>query len=686
MGDALRQIPIERLKGVGPTQSQKLSRLGIHSIQDLLLHLPHRFEDRTRLTAIANLKVDQGAVIEGVIVGSEVQFGRRRSLIVTLRDDSGQISIRFFHFSKAQQQHLKNQTRLRCFGVPRRGRSGLELYHPEYTAADKSALAATLTPVYPITEGVTQNLLRKLVQQVFTLPEIQNGLPALTTDATYPDLMPCLKYLHTPPSTANLGALAEGLDPRQRALAFEELTAHQAGLAQFKQQLQLRRAPALSCQPKALEAFSAQLGFTLTRAQQRVVEEIAFDVNQTNPMLRLIQGDVGSGKTVVAAFAALIALTSGHQVTLMAPTEILAEQHLKTFSQWFSALGIEPALLTGRLNNSTRQARRAALANGEIKLLIGTHALFQEGVEFKNLGLVIIDEQHRFGVNQRMALRNKGRAESMTPHQLIMTATPIPRTLTMTLYASMDCSVIDELPPGRQKIDTRVVSGNKRGEVMARLESACESGAQAYWVCTLIETSDVLKAQAAESVLAELQHALPGLHIELIHGRMKPQDKASVMARFVRGDIQILVATTVIEVGVDVPNANFMVIDNAERLGLTQLHQLRGRVGRGAKASFCLLLYEPPLGRLSKQRLSVLRDSQDGFYIAEQDLAIRGPGDILGDRQSGDVVFKIADLRRDEDLIAAAHELAQTLIEQAPQQAEALMRRWVGAIDEYREA
>jgi len=477
-----------------------------------------------------------------------------------------------------------------------------------------------------------------------------------------------------------------GLAPHQRALALEELTAHQLGLVKLKSQLSQRRAPALIADQALINTFHQNLGFTLTQAQQRVIEEINQDLGKPTPMLRLVQGDVGSGKTVVAAMAALVALTAGHQVALMAPTEILAEQHNRSFADWLAPLGLTPTLLTGSMKASLKKQHLADLESGSIRLLIGTHALFQEGVLFERLGLIIIDEQHRFGVNQRMALRDKGRNSDTTPHQLIMTATPIPRTLTMTLYASMDCSVIDELPPGRSPVQTSVLANAKREAVMSRLDAACQMGAQAYWVCTLIETSEVLNAQAAEAVLAELSAALPRRSIELIHGRMSNSEKSAIMARFKAGDIQILVATTVIEVGVDVPNANFMVIDNAERLGLTQLHQLRGRVGRGKAQSYCLLLYQPPLGPLSKQRLAVLRDSQDGFYIAEQDLAIRGPGDILGERQSGDIAFKIADLARDDDLLPIANRLANQIASRSEETTQALMKRWIGVVERYQQA
>ena len=469
-------------------------------------------------------------------------------------------------------------------------------------------------------------------------------------------------------------------------MALEELTAHQLGLVKLKSQLSQRKAPTLLADQALINTFHQNLGFTLTQAQQRVIEEINQDLGMPTPMLRLVQGDVGSGKTVVAAMAALVALTAGHQVALMAPTEILAEQHNRSFADWLAPLGLTPTLLTGSMKASLKKQHLADLESGSIRLLIGTHALFQEGVLFERLGLIIIDEQHRFGVNQRMALRDKGRDIDATPHQLIMTATPIPRTLTMTLYASMDCSVIDELPPGRSPVQTSVLANAKREAVMSRLDAACQMGAQAYWVCTLIETSEVLNAQAAEAVLAELSGALPRLNIELIHGRMSNPEKSAIMARFKAGDIQILVATTVIEVGVDVPNANFMVIDNAERLGLTQLHQLRGRVGRGKAQSYCLLLYQPPLGPLSKQRLAVLRDSQDGFYIAEQDLAIRGPGDILGERQSGDIAFKIADLARDDDLLPIANRLANQIASRSEASTQALMKRWIGVVERFQQA
>ena len=686
MADALGQISIGELKGIGPAQSQKLSRLNLYTLQDLMLHLPHRYEDRTRVTPIVYLAPDHGAVIEGDVVHTQIQFGRRRSLIVTLRDETGQIAIRFFHFSKAQQKSLEHHRRIRCYGVPRRGATGLEFYHPQYTNALEEPLAKTLTPVYPITEGVSQNLLLKIIQQGLKRPDLALGLPSLLPNPDYPDLMDCLKYVHAPPQDADVPRLMTGLDPHQRALALEELTAHQLGLVKLKSQLSQRQAPALVADPALVTALNERLGFQLTQAQHRVIEEINQDLGKATPMLRLVQGDVGSGKTVVAAMAALVALTAGHQVALMAPTEILAEQHNRSFSDWLVPLGFAPVLLTGSMKASLKKQHLADLESGSIRLLIGTHALFQEGVLFERLGLIIIDEQHRFGVNQRMALRDKGRNNQTTPHQLIMTATPIPRTLTMTLYASMDCSVIDELPPGRSPVQTSVLANAKREAVMTRLEAACQMGAQAYWVCTLIEASEVLNAQAAEAVLAELSAALPSIHIALIHGRMSNPEKSAIMARFKAGEIQILVATTVIEVGVDVPNANFMVIENSERLGLTQLHQLRGRVGRGEQQSYCLLLYQPPLGPLSKQRLAVLRDSQDGFYIAEQDLAIRGPGDILGERQSGEIVFKIADLGRDGDLLPTANLLANRIAQSSEATTQALMKRWIGAVERYQQA
>ncbi len=686
MADALGQISIGELKGIGPAQSQKLSRLNLYTLQDLMLHLPHRYEDRTRVTPIVYLAPDHGAVIEGDVVHTQIQFGRRRSLIVTLRDETGQIAIRFFHFSKAQQKSLEHHRRIRCYGVPRRGATGLEFYHPQYTNALEEPLAKTLTPVYPITEGVSQNLLRKIIQQGLKRPDLALGLPSLLPNPDYPDLMDCLKYVHAPPQDADVPRLMTGLDPHQRALALEELTAHQLGLVKLKSQLSQRQAPALVADPALVTALNERLGFQLTQAQHRVIEEINQDLGKATPMLRLVQGDVGSGKTVVAAMAALVALTAGHQVALMAPTEILAEQHNRSFSDWLVPLGFAPVLLTGSMKASLKKQHLADLESGSIRLLIGTHALFQEGVLFERLGLIIIDEQHRFGVNQRMALRDKGRNNQTTPHQLIMTATPIPRTLTMTLYASMDCSVIDELPPGRSPVQTSVLANAKREAVMTRLKAACQMGAQAYWVCTLIEASEVLNAQAAEAVLAELSAALPSIHIALIHGRMSNPEKSAIMARFKAGEIQILVATTVIEVGVDVPNANFMVIENSERLGLTQLHQLRGRVGRGEQQSYCLLLYQPPLGPLSKQRLAVLRDSQDGFYIAEQDLAIRGPGDILGERQSGEIVFKIADLGRDGDLLPTANLLANRIAQSSEATTQALMNRWIGVVERYQQA
>ncbi len=682
----LDTIAVTALRGVGPRLAEKLAALGIHTVQDLLFHLPLRYQDRTRITPIGALQIGVDAVIEGEVRAAEIAFGRRRSLVCRFQDGTGTISLRFYHFSAAQKQQLAAGVRLRCFGEPRRGASGLEIYHPEYRIIDSSQplpVAETLTPIYPTTEGLQQPSWRKLIAAALDLLSADSLIdylpltskPVQSTRTSR--LSDIVRFLHCPPPAAAQAQLASGMHPYQQRLAFEELLAHQLSMLRLRETARRRNAPVCRGHEKLQQQFLKQLPFALTHAQQRVAQEIAEDLRQPQPMLRLVQGDVGSGKTVVAALAALRAIASGFQVALMAPTEILAEQHRDNFARWLTPLKIQIGWLSGKVKGKTRENLLAAIANGGVQLAIGTHALFQPDVAFKQLGLAIIDEQHRFGVHQRLALREKGSATNVQPHQLIMTATPIPRTLAMSAYADLDTSVIDELPPGRKPIHTAVIGNERRADVVERVRASCAEGRQAYWVCTLIEESEQLQAQAAEATWQELQAALPELRVGLVHGRMKSADKAATMTAFKAGELQLLVATTVIEVGVDVPNASLMIIENAERLGLAQLHQLRGRVGRGSAGSFCLLVYQAPLSQQGKARLQVLRESNDGFIIAEKDLALRGPGELLGTRQTGLMQLRIADLQRDAELLPRVREFARELHARNPAHAAALIRRWL---------
>lgn len=681
---SLGRSPVTELKNVGGKFAEKLAKLGIHNIQDLLFHLPTRYQDRTRITPIGGLSPNVDVVIEGEIMLADVVFGKRRSLAVRLQDGTGTITLRFYHFSGAQKNNLKKGIRIRCYGEVRRGRAGLELYHPEYQFVEDLSTLPTedsLTPIYPSTEGLTQARWRQLMSQVVALLKkgraIDDLIPqALLTPYQLPDLRSALLYLHQPPVEANLEELENNQHPTQKRLIMEELLAHNLSLLKMRAAVQQDHAPVLPESSQLKPPFLAGLPFQPTQAQQRVADEIQQDVVKGFPMLRLVQGDVGSGKTLVAAFAALSALEQGYQVALMAPTEILAEQHLKNFQSWFEPLGISLAWLAGKVKGKARVATLEAIHNGDAQLIIGTHALFQEEVVFAKLGLAIIDEQHRFGVHQRLALKQKGKG--LSPHQLIMTATPIPRTLAMSAYADLDTSVIDELPPGRTPVNTVAIDQLRREQVVERIRGACLSGRQAYWVCTLIEESEVLEAQAAEVTAQTLQAALPELNIGLVHGRLKAQEKASIMSAFKQGDIHLLVATTVIEVGVDVPNASLMIIENPERLGLAQLHQLRGRVGRGTAESHCVLMYNTPLSQSGKQRIQAMRDTTDGFKIAEIDLQIRGPGEVLGTRQTGLMQMRIADLQRDGYLLDDIKHWVQLCQQQAPHIIELLIDRWLG--------
>jgi ATP-dependent DNA helicase RecG len=683
---ALSDIDVTTLKGVGEQLRQTLAKLGVYSVQDLLFHLPLRYEDRTRLTPIGALRPNVEAVIEGEIRGCEIVYGRKRSLLCVLQDNTGLVSLRFYHFSKAQQQGLQTGLRCRCYGTVRRGAAGLEIYHPEYKvfANEAPPLRTTLTPIYPLTEGIGQNRLRQLTAQALALTTADN-VPDLLSQVSQAgrseSLMHRLNYLHQPPRDADIDRLLSGDHPFQQQLAFEELLAHHLSLLRVKARNRILQAPALPANNQLKQKFLSQLSFMLTGAQTKVSAEIAEDLQQAHPMLRLLQGDVGSGKTLVAALAAVQAVANKSQVAVMAPTEILAHQHRVNFQQWFSPLQIEIAFLSGKQKTAERRQNLQAVATGEAQIIIGTHALIQNDVEFQHLGLVIIDEQHRFGVHQRLTLRNKGQHQNQYPHQLIMTATPIPRTLAMSVYADVDCSIIDELPPGRTPVATVLISDQRREQVIARVQQACQQGRQAYWVCTLIEESDVLEAQAAEEAAKLLQQQLQGLRIGLIHGRLKHTEKESAMSAFKQGEIDLLVATTVIEVGVDVPNASLMIIENPERLGLAQLHQLRGRVGRGSVASHCVLLYGSPLSHSAKARLQVMRQSHDGFIIAEKDLQLRGPGEVLGTRQTGEMQLKIADFQRHAHMLTKVRQTAESL-KNTPVAAQ-LIRRWLTDKERY---
>ena len=681
--------PVASLRGVGPALAGRLARLGIETVSDLLFLLPNRYEDRTRIVPIGALQPGARVAIEGEIELAEVVFRRRRTLLVRLSDGTGFLTLRFFYFSGAQQQQLVRGTRLRCFGEVRRGPVGLEIVHPEYRLADapdRQAVVDALTPIYPATEGIQQGRLRNLTAQALTaladgeLPDLLP--PEVQRELKLPGLREALHFLHRPPPAARLELLEAGRHPAQRRLAFEELLAHQLTLRALRDEI--RRDPAwpLAVPGKLAGKLLETIGFPLTAAQQRVAGEIRADLAAASPMLRLVQGDVGSGKTVVAALAAVTAIEAGYQAALMAPTELLAEQHAQNFSRWLRPLGIETLLLSGRIKGRARQGALEAIAAGTQPFVIGTHALFQEAVRFARLALVIVDEQHRFGVHQRLRLRDKG-ANGRYPHQLIMTATPIPRTLAMTAYADLDVSVIDELPPGRTPVQTVVIPDSRRDEIVERIRAACLQGRQAYWVCPLIEESELLEAQAAEDTAAALARALPEVAVGLVHGRMPAIAKERAMARFKAGEIGLLVATTVIEVGVDVPNASLMVIENAERMGLAQLHQLRGRVGRGTQASSCLLLYHAPLSDHARQRLAVLRTTNDGFEVARRDLELRGPGELLGTRQTGLMQLKIADLMRDADLLPRVQAIADVMQRAHADNIAPLKRRWIGASTRY---
>ena len=680
---------VNTIKGVGPKMVAHLEKLGLEKIQDLLFHLPLRYQDRTRVYPLSSLRHGQEVLIEGKVDHCSILFKQRRMMICQLSDESGgAITLRFFHFSNAQKLSFSEGTLVRCFGEIHQGFNSLEIVHPEYKIINKNTpleLADSLTPTYPSTKGLQQRTLRRLnseaIKHIIHLDEIFPE--SLRQQYKLMTLAEALVALHQPTPESSVGQLLSTNHPAQQRLIFEELIAHHLSLRKFREYSRKIKGIKLSSNNSLNQKLLDALPFELTGAQQRVIKELKQDMQQPYPMSRLVQGDVGSGKTLVAAAAALTAIESGYQVALMVPTEILAEQHLKSFTQWFEPLGLGVDLLSGRQKAAERRNSIENIALGLTHLAIGTHALFQDSVHFKKLGLLIIDEQHRFGVHQRLALREKGKQGDLYPHQLVMTATPIPRTLAMTAYADMDYSVIDELPPGRTPVKTVVIANTRRDEIVQRINAVCQQGAQVYWVCTLIEESDALQCQNAEETLALLQESLSELNIGLVHGRMSALEKETTMQSFKAGELHLLVATTVIEVGVDVPNASLMIIENAERLGLAQLHQLRGRVGRGTTASSCVLMYQSPLSQIARKRLDALRNSNDGFEIARIDLEIRGPGEVFGTRQTGELQFRIADLLRDQHLLPSIQVAAEVIIEQYPDRIQPLIERWIKMAENY---
>ena len=666
-----------------------MERLGLHSDLDLALHLPLRYEDETRLTPLAQLRDGVVAQVEATVSDCRIEARPRRQLVVRLRDDGDELVLRFLHFYPSQQKAMAPGTRVRARGEVRVGFFGREMVHPAVKAvAEGSPLPQTLTPVYPAGAQLPQAYLRKAIASALQRAPLQEVLPPALLPPGLPSLRDALQVLHHPPPQASLAALSDHSHPAWQRLKFEELLAQQLAQAQARVERQALRAPALRAAADAglQQRLRAALPFQLTAAQQRVGREIGADLGREQPMHRLLQGDVGSGKTVVAALAAAVAIDAGWQCALMAPTEILAEQHFRKLVQWLQPLGVGVAWLTGSRKGKVRAMMLSQVASGEATLVVGTHAVIQDDVHFAKLGLAIIDEQHRFGVQQRLALRRKLAEGELEPHLLMMTATPIPRTLAMTYFADLEVSTIDELPPGRTPVLTKVFADTRRAEVVARIRDELAQGRQAYWVCPLIEESESVDLRHATQTFAELGTALPGHTVGLLHGRMKPAEKAAVMAEFEAGRLQLLVATTVIEVGVDVPNASLMVVEHAERFGLSQLHQLRGRVGRGSAASVCVLLYAPPLGETGKARLKAMLDTHDGFEIARRDLEIRGPGEFMGARQSGDALLRFADLAEDNALLQHARRVAPLLLQQHPDAARRHVQRWLGAGVEFLKA
>jgi ATP-dependent DNA helicase RecG len=685
-------MPVSPSKTAKKTVSAeaKLAKLGLHTDMDLVLHLPMRYEDETQVITIEEARLHGGdtSQVEGVVVKNEITYKPRRQLLVHISDGTGELQLRFMNFYGSQVKQLAEGTRVRARGELKHGFFGAEMVHPAYKVVNEGApLPTSLTPVYPAGEGLSQPVLRKAIGDAMKRVDWTDTVPPeVRQQLQLSELEPAVKLLHYPPQQVDEHALADRSHPAWTRVKFDELLAQQLSLKRAQRARRAKGSPALKTIGALSAGFQDALPFKLTRAQQKVLDEIRADLRQPFPMQRLLQGDVGSGKTVVSALAAAQAIDSGYQAALMAPTEILAEQHFRKIAAWMEPLGVKVAWLSGSLKKKDKQAAYDMIESGEARLVVGTHALLQDVVTFENLGLVIVDEQHRFGVGQRLVLRNKG-VEGAVPHQLMMSATPIPRTLAMTYYADLEVSVIDELPPGRSPIVTRTIDQNRRDEVIERVHAAAQEGRQVYWVCPLIEESEALQLQTATDTHALLAEALPDLNVGLVHGRLKPAEKQEVMDAFIANEMQVLVATTVIEVGVDVPNASLMVIEHAERFGLSQLHQLRGRVGRGSAASVCLLLYQSPLGQIAKQRLMTMRETTDGFEIARRDLEIRGPGEFLGARQSGQAMLRFADLETDGWLVDQARDVAHDLLHaNTPEKAatvEAHLARWLGGREEF---
>ncbi|HAZ7572207.1 ATP-dependent DNA helicase RecG [Legionella sp. PATHC032] len=681
----------EYLTGVGPTIAAKLAKYRIFTIQDLLFHLPYKYQDRTRITPIQDLRSNEWCVIAGHVCKTEIKYGKRMMLNCYVEDKTGVVKLRFFHFNKQQVQSLNNSTMIRAFGEVRGFNNHLEMIHPEYQLLDQESdfhVEETLTPIYPTTQGLTQTRLRQLVK--IALEQCEHELHQLEwmsekqlQENNFYDLGESIKLLHNPPPDISLSNLETGEHPALKRLIFDELLAQQLSMQFARQSRSKLQAPSIPLDKAIHTRFIESLPFTLTKAQQRVFKEISHDLAQSKPMLRLLQGDVGAGKTIIAALAALQAISQGFQVAFMAPTDLLSEQHTNNLSKWLKPIGVNVLRLSSKMKTTERKNALAALQDNSCQLIVGTHALFQEQVEFAHLGLAIIDEQHRFGVEQRLLLQQKGQLNQLIPHQLLMTATPIPRTLSMSHFAHLDISVIDELPPGRMPITTAVLNQDKRELIIERLQAAIANGKQAYWVCTLIEESEKLQCMTATDTSKKLQEQLPFARVGLVHGRMKTLEKEATMAAFKQGELDLLVATTVIEVGVDVPNASLMIIENAERLGLSQLHQLRGRVGRGNNQSHCLLLYQSPLSHQGAERLKIMRSTTDGFLISEKDLELRGSGEILGTRQTGFRQFKIANLQRDKTLFTILHPIAKQLVMEKPTIARQITQRWLGDFEQF---
>ncbi|KTC66505.1 ATP-dependent DNA helicase RecG (plasmid) [Legionella adelaidensis] len=681
----------ESLPGVGPVLAEKLTKCGIKTLRDLLFHLPLRYQDRTRITPIQDLRANEWCVVAGRVCKTEIKFGRKRMLYCFIEDKTGILKLRFFHFNKQQQEKLKNNASVRAFGEVRMFANTPEMIHPEYIILDDDKaceVEETLTPIYPSTLGLNQTKIRQLVKHILTF--YKQELSALEwmqeeelhTHSFLP-FSQAIENIHNPAPDTSISSLEEGVHPAIKRIIFDELLAQRVSIQLARFQRGMQKSPILPSNVELQHRFLHLLPFPLTNAQKRVQEEISKDLIQDKPMLRLVQGDVGAGKTVVAALAAVQAIASGYQVALMAPTDLLSEQHFNTLSHWLNPLGISVLRLSGKMKTVQKREVLQAVAQNKTKLIVGTHALFQDKVVFAQLGLVIIDEQHRFGVEQRLSLQQKGQENNTTPHQLLMTATPIPRTLAMTHYAHLDLSILDELPPGRSPVVTAIINQDKRELIITRLREAINEGRQAYWVCTLIEDSEKLQCMAAVATYENLQEQLPKARIGLIHGRMKPQEKEEIMIAFKDGTLDLLVATTVIEVGVDVPNASLMIIENAERLGLSQLHQLRGRVGRGKQQAHCLLLYQNPLSSIGAERLRIMRSTNDGFVVAEKDLQLRGAGEMLGIRQTGYKEFKIAKLPRDSEILHSLAPIANRLLHEKPEIARSIAERWLGNYEHY---